>query len=204
MEQIFTDIYKNHIWGDNNNIEYEGSSGIGSSIICNENTFVPFLQQFINKHDINSVVDLGCGDFVCGRLIYDNLNISYTGYDVYKDVVQYNSRNHPSEKYNFQHLDFFSNKELIINSDLCILKDVLQHWSLSQIYTFLDYIVENNKFKYILIVNCDHQSYYDNDISTGDFRPLSCDFLPLKKYNPVKIYNFSSKEISVIRCNPQI
>ena len=36
-----------------------------------------FLKSLSKKPD---VVDLGCGDFVCGNLIYDSLNIKYTGY----------------------------------------------------------------------------------------------------------------------------
>ena len=31
MEEIFTNIYENKIWGNNNNLEYWGSSGEGSS-----------------------------------------------------------------------------------------------------------------------------------------------------------------------------
>ena len=32
MEEIFTDIYENKIWGDNNNLEYSGSSGESNNI----------------------------------------------------------------------------------------------------------------------------------------------------------------------------
>ncbi len=79
------------------------------------------------------------------------------------------------------------------------LKDVIQHWSLDNIYTFLDYLVNHKKFKYILICNCCNQKCDNTDIKNGDFRPLSCDYLPLKKYNPIKLYNYHSKEISVIK-----
>lgn len=74
----------------------------------------------------------------------------------------------------------------------------MQHWKLNQIYTFLDYLVESKKFKYILIVNCYNQTEDNTDIVIGRYRPLSCKFLPLKKYNPIKICNYKSKEISVI------
>ena len=82
MELIFTNVYENKLWGDNNNnTEYKGSSGSGSDINYNINTFVPFLKQFIVDNNIKNVVDLGCGDFRCGKLIYDDLDILYTGYD---------------------------------------------------------------------------------------------------------------------------
>ena len=79
------------------------------------------------------------------------------------------------------------------------MKDVIQHWSLHNIYNFLDYLVENKKFKYILICNCCNQRKDNTDIEDGDFRELSCYYFPLKKYNPIKIYNYHSKEVSVIQ-----
>jgi len=198
MEKVFTTVYENKVWGNNNNTEYNGSSGGGSEVNYNKDTYVPFLKKFIVDNKIKNIVDLGCGDFKCGKLIYDSLDISYIGYDAYKKIIDYNSTQHTLSKYSFKHLDFCNNKESIINGELCILKDVIQHWSLDNIYTFLDYLVENKKFKYILICNCSFQRQNDTDIQNGDFRPLSCEYLPLKKYNPIKLYNYDTKEVSVI------
>jgi hypothetical protein len=199
MEKIFTNIYEKKVWGNNKNDNYNGSSGGGSDIDYNKNSYIPFLKEFIKKNNIKSVADLGCGDFRCGPLIYDDLNITYTGYDTYKKVVDYNSKKHLSPKYKFINLDFCNNKQDIINSDLCILKDVLQHWSINNIYNFLDYLVEQKKFKYILICNCCNQQQDNKDIIDGECRGLSCDFLPLKKYKPTKLYKYNTKEVSVIQ-----
>lgn len=198
MEDIFTNIYKKNVWGNNNNENYNGSSGPGSSLDFNKETYIPFLQSFIVNHNIKTVTDLGCGDFRCGSFIYDTLDVSYTGYDAYKKIVEHNSSQHALPKYNFIHLDFCNNVEKINNSDLCILKDVIQHWRLEDINRFLDCIIENKKFKYILIINCCYQKEDNTNIKNGDFRHLSCDFFPLKKYNPKKLYNYDSKEVSVI------
>ena len=202
MEQVFTNIYENNIWGNNNISQYNGSSGGGSDIDYNKNSYVPFLKKLITDNNIKNIVDLGCGDFKCGKLIYDDVDISYTGYDAYKKVIDYNSTQYPVPKYVFTHLDFCNNKEKIINGDMCILKDVIQHWSLDNIYIFLDYLIEYKKFKFILICNCCNQTQDDIDIQNGGWRPLSCEYLPLKKYNPIKLYNFHSKEISVIKIKP--
>jgi len=201
MEQVFTNIYENKIWGNNNNSEYNGSSGAGSNININRETYVPFLKKFILDNNIKNIVDLGCGDFLCGKIIYDDLYILYTGYDAYKKIIDYNSKQFSLPKYSFTHLDFCNNKENIVNGDLYILKDVLQHWSLDNIYKFLDYIIEHKKCKYILISNCCNQTQDDTDIRDGEGRELSCDFLPLKKYNPKKMYKYYSKEVSIILCN---
>lgn len=199
MEEIFTNIYQNNIWGNNNKVEYNGSSGGGSDIAYNT-AYIAFLKAFITDHNIKHIVDLGCGDFRCGKLIYDDLDISYTGYDTYKKVIDYNATQHQLPKYTFVHLDFFSKKEYISNGELCILKDVIQHWSLDNIYNFLDYLIESKKFRYILICNCCNQTEDNVDTPDGGGRPLSCNFLPLKKYNPIKLFNYQSKEVSVISC----
>ena len=201
MEDIFTKVYETKLWGNNHSTEYSGSSGGGSDIDFNKDTYVPFLKSFITDYHIQSVVDLGCGDFRIGKLLYDDLNVTYHGYDTYKKVVDYNSKQHPGPKYSFTHLDFCNNKDSIVTGDLCILKDVIQHWSLYNIYTFLDYIVKNKKFKYILICNCCNQTEDDTDIADGGGRPLSCDYFPLKKYNPIKLYKYHTKEVSVITIN---
>lgn len=197
MQHIFTNIYEQKIWGDNENQEYSGSSGGGSDISYNSK-YIAFLNYFIQEKEIQTVVDLGCGDFRCGPNIYDDLDIQYTGYDTYKKIINYNSKLNEKPKYTFYHLDFSNEKEKIANGDLCILKDVLQHWSLQNIYDFLDFLTEKKKFKYILIINCCNQKEDNTDIQDGDARPLSCEFLPLKKYNPQKIMNYQTKEISMI------
>ena len=198
MEPIFTNIYEHHLWGNSNNTNYNGSSGTGSAIDYNRNTYIPFLKKFITDNNIKTIIDLGCGDFRCGPLIYDDLDILYKGYDTYKKIIDYNLKQHPFPKYSFTHLDFFNSKETILTGELCILKDVIQHWSLENIYTFLDYLIEHKKFKFILICNCCAQIQDNTDISNGDFRYLSCEYFPLKKYNPVKLFNYHTKEVCVI------
>ena len=201
MEKSFTNLYENKLWGDNKNDNYLGSSGDGSQISYNNDTYIPFLKDFITKNKITNIVDFGCGDFNCGNLIYNDLDITYTGYDVYKKIIDYNLTQYSLPKYNFIHLDFYNNQQSIINGELCILKDVLQHWSLYNINRFLDYLVKQKVFKYILICNCCNQTEDNTDIQNGNFRPLSCEYLPLKKYNPILLYNYNSKEVSVIEIN---
>ncbi len=199
MEQIFTNIYENCTWGDNKAETYTGSSGIGSSINYNKDNYIPFLRNFIISTNIKTVVDLGCGDFRCGPHIYHDLDVKYTGYDAYKKVVDNNAIINNSDKYKFIHLDFCNKKEQIIGADLVIIKDVLQHWSLDDIYSFMDWLVASGKFKYVLIINCCYQQNFKNmNIASGGFRALTCDLLPLKKYNPTKVCTYHTKEISLI------
>jgi len=201
---IFTNIYETCEWGTNKNAEYNGSSGDGAAVEDVIDTYVPFVKSFIKEHDIKTVVDLGCGDFRAGKYIYDDLEVKYTGYDAYEKVVKYNTKAHTDDKYKFIHLDFFNKKEEIVPADLCIIKHVLQHWSIYEIIEFMDYIVNKKIFKYILINNCSFQTG-DNmhfNVARIDnkhlWMPLSAKFFPLSKYNPKVLYTYSSKEVSVI------
>jgi len=196
MESIFTNLYHTCQWGNNRNTNYHGSSGQGSTLQLNQHTYVPFLKEFILSKKISTVVDLGCGDFICGPFIYNDLDIIYHGYDAYKKLIEYNQSVY--SRYTFTHLDFYHKKEEIIEGDLCILKDVLMHWTHDEIADFLDYLIEHKKFKYILICNCSHKFDQNKNIITGEWRPLSCMLDPLKKYNPEIVYTYHTKEVSVI------
>lgn len=197
MEHVFTEIYEKATWGDNAATDYKGGSGPGSALAYNQEKYIPFLRDFIMTKGVKTVVDLGCGDFRCGPSIYEGLGVGYLGYDAYDKVVLHNQKEHPG--YRFQQLDFSNNVIEIEGGDLCILKDVLQHWPLADINRFMDLIIASKKFKYILIVNCSYQKADNTDVKIGGFRPLSCDFLPLKRYGPVKQLTYNTKEVSLIR-----
>ena len=170
------------------------------------NTYISFITSFIITYDINTITELGCNEFKVSKTIYDELNIKYYGYDIDNNLINsYNKVNNINEnsKYTFICSDFYKNKTEIINTDLCIIKDILTYWSLKEIYTFLDYIIENDIFKYILIINESSQTIDEIDetnTNNNQFRPLSANFYPLKKYNPVILYNYEpgDKEISLI------
>lgn len=208
-KNIFTNIYENKHWGDNGISGYNGSSGSGSDVSYNINTYVPLLREIIIRLNINSINDLGCGDFKCGKYIYDDLPVLYRGYDAYDKVIDYNKKEYKTNyynynnlfysKYNFYHLDFCNEKEEIKKADLCILKDVIQHWSLENIYNFIDYLYINKICKYILICNCCSQMWDNTDIPTGSCRGLSANYFPLKRYNASILLNYNSKEVSLIQ-----
>ena len=199
MENIFTSIYENKIWADNKNKNYNGGSGKGSELDYNSETYIPFLKKFIKDNNIKSVVDLGCGDFVCGNFIYDDIDISYTGYDVYKGVISHNLNQFLPPKYNFIHLDFYSKKEEIVSGELCIIKDVMQHWQLEKIYCFLDFLTTSNKFKFILVCNCSEQKEDNTNIEDGGGRPLNSNYFPLKKYQFIECFKYKTKQVSFIK-----
>jgi len=203
----FTNVYDTNTWGDNNNSNYKGSSGPGSNILYNDKTYIPFMHKFLEEYKIKSVVDLGCGDFVIGLLLYGHKQLDYTGYDAYKGVVDYNTdKFKENNKFKFIHSDFTSDTDRINlkSADLCVIKDVLQHLPTKTITNFMDFIIKSKKYKYILIINCYNTTPENTDdsirkdINPGDFSSLSALRHPLKQYNAKVLYTWDTKEISLI------
>ena len=202
MIEEFNYIYENKIWGNDFNIYYNGSSGCGSEIDSNINEYIPFIQTFIETHNIETVCDLGCGSGKLIEKIYNNLNIKYYGYDCYSKVIIYNQIKFDTQKYNFVYLDFFTRYNDIIECDLIILKDVLQHWRTTQIIYFLNKIIELKKAKYILICNC--YVNQKNDRYENTEGALSAEFFPLKNYNPEILLRYNTKEVSLITVDNRV
>lgn len=193
----FTKIYTKCSWGNNKNLNYLGSSGCGSTPEYNKD-YIPFIIKFINDYNITKVVDLGCGDWESSYLIYDNIkSINYIGYDAYKDIILNNTNNHP--RYNFIHLDILNNIDNIENTELYILKDILQHWTNKEIVYFLDKLISIKKYKHILIINSANQKF-DNQDTTSTFRhrSLSVKYNPLKQYKPKLVFTYHEKEVLLI------
>lgn len=195
--RIFTEIYEKEKWGKTDHEDFKGSPGKLSEVDYSIGSYIPFMKRFLQVNNIKRVVDIGCGNFEWAAPIYEDFpGIHYHGIEAYGDLVKHNQHLFPGKT--FTHLDALHQKEKLPTADLCILKDVLQHWSNQDIYTFLDYLVKTKKFKIILIVNCCRQVKDDTDIATGGFRELDAGHLPLKKYNIQKIYNYITKEVSLI------
>ena len=68
----------------------------------------------------------------------------------------------------------------------------------------MDFITKSKKYKYILIINCynttpeNTENVERQDIKAGDFSSLSALRHPLKNYNAKVIYNWDTKEVSLI------
>lgn len=164
VEETFTNVYKNCIWGVNEN--GEGFSGDGSRVE-NAIPYMLFLQNFLKTHQIKSVVDVGCGDWTFSRYLEWN-DAKYIGIDVVKSVIEKNTRQFASDQISFIHASGTTYD--LPKADLLICKDVLQHLSNDEIFAFIHQI---GKFKHCLITNdIDLNGPNNQDISTGGWRKI--------------------------------
>jgi len=197
-KDIFSNIYKNCEWGNDKNEIYDGSSGFGSSLEMTEKLYIPFLQHFIDSNKINSICDLGCGSSAYLKKFLNSLsNISYIGYDIYGDVINFNNLYFKNNaNFDFITLDILKQKNEIKKADLFLIKDVFHHWSNNDIIQFMDYFIKNINYRYILITNsCDTLAVGSKDIATGKFRPISVKNFPLSQFNAKIVLEWGNPEL---------
>jgi SAM-dependent methyltransferase len=168
----FQAIYAQGAWGTNQ--AGKGSSGLGSTLEFTK-IYRVFLQDFLAKHDIRSVVDAGCGDWEFSQAI-DWTGIDYLGLDVVPAVIDGNQRSFGSAKVRFAVANIV--RDPLPAADLLVVKDVLQHLSHADIARFL---AQLPRYRHVLIVNDVHPDSLTaepQDIQTGGYRPLDSTRLP--------------------------
>ena len=130
-EKIFTNLYATGAWGFNE--EGLGSSGSDSQLE-NSLTYIDFLQEFLKSNGIQSVLDVGCGDWSFSKEIKWG-NARYTGIDIVKAVIERNQKLFSSSNISFIHGDM--NEIELPEADLIICKDVLQYLPNNKIHSFI-------------------------------------------------------------------
>ncbi|MBI5582909.1 MAG: class I SAM-dependent methyltransferase [Deltaproteobacteria bacterium] len=179
VQERFEEIYATGEWEG-------GGSGEGSQPVHTRG-YVRFLQKFLKKNRIRSVLDFGCGDWQFSRFI-DWSGLQYLGLDLVRPVVERNR-----EAFGAPHIEFrvfegdFSR---LPAADLIIAKDVLQHWSHRSVKSFLSTLL---RYRYALITNCVNPGGItpNEDIEDGSFRWLDIRLDPFH-WPAREVYSFSN------------
>lgn len=144
-EAIFTEIYEKGLWGDApDNRKYCSGSGTTDAHVA---LYQDKLIQFIHENQIKSIFEIGCGDFSIMQHVMQHVDAHYHGTDLVAPVIEYHKAQKYGQKHVFEQLNAVSAKALPI-ADICIIRQVLQHLSNTQILNILKKL---NNFKYILI-----------------------------------------------------
>ena len=151
----FTTIYDKAMWG--------GGSGAGSDL-RNTVLYIAYLQHFIERYNIGSIVDLGCGDWRFSKYLRLG-TCSYLGLDVVPSVIETNQRTYGTGAVRFEVGD--ATRFDIPPCDLLLSKDVMQHLSSANVSAILSRLPAA---KHALITNDYHPA--NDDCSNGDTRPL--------------------------------
>ncbi len=174
--EIFTDMYEKGGWHGK-----ESASGPGSDM---EKTQVvrELLPQLIKELNIESILDVPCGDFNWMQHV-QLTGIRYIGADVVKPVVEANVQKFASDQRQFLCLDLC--RDSIPKADLILCRDCLPHLSNKHVLEGMKNIKASGA-KYVLMTTYP-RTKKNEDILTGWFRPLNLELPPVSLPKPAKV-----------------
>jgi SAM-dependent methyltransferase len=141
VEAIFTDIYKNKGWGRG---DRDFCSGSGSNDTV-ARPYASLVMNFVRENRIQSIVDLGCGDFRVGSILRVD-GVKYIGIDVVSELIALNTSKYADSAISFRRLDIIEDD--LPEADLCLIRQVLQHLSNPQILAITHKL---SKYKYVIV-----------------------------------------------------
>jgi SAM-dependent methyltransferase len=190
---IFRSQYERNVWGPSISRFYNGCSGSGSDP-KEMAPYIQFVKSFIRSRKIQTIVDLGCGDWRSGPALYGDEFCYYLGYDVYQDMINAHRVTYRDPRWRFETKNCFEDLSGTESADLLLVKDVLQHWSDKEVTEFMEFQKANKKYKYILITNCTDIDYKSMELP-GDFRKLGKDHPLLAPYNLHEVLRYDTKTV---------
>lgn len=137
---VFSRLYADDGW--------DGGSGTGSDPDAAA-PYCRFIERYVRKHGVRSVLDLGCGDGRVARAI-DWGDAAYRGLDVVMTGDDIRTCPWPA-------------------ADLILVKDVFQHWPTADIAALLPRLAP---YPHVLITNSASGVRTNEDIPAGGFRSL--------------------------------
>jgi len=125
---IFGEIYQKNLWSADLDQAFSGPGSRGALA----EDYVSFVADYVIRHRIQSILDIGVGDFHVGRALLEKLATlgwkgSYTGCDVVKPLVDRHRLENTRTDVTFLCLDAISDP--LPTAELCLIRQVLQHLS---------------------------------------------------------------------------
>lgn len=173
-EGLFTLIYDNNLWGEN-----ESVSGPGSTLAATVN-IRNALSSLFNKYNIQSVLDIPCGDFNWMQHV-DLSGIHYIGADIVDELIYKNNQAFAGSNINFQVLDLINDP--LPKSDLVLCRDGLVHLSDKEIFKTIRNI-KNSGSKYFLTTSFIEKEF-NMDIGSRYWRPVNFQIKPFNLVEPL-------------------
>lgn len=179
LAAIFTHSY--------NSVRKKGGknvSGNGSTIRATEK-LRKNLGTLITSLEIDSILDLGCGDFLWFKEIIQSLDLKrYIGIDIVKDLITKNTSQYSSQNCLFEHGDITSCP--LPASDVVLIRDVLPHLKVKNVTKTLTNIKNSNSTYFIAshYPRCDRNRDLPRD---GAWHKINLQIPPYSLPQPIKI-----------------
>lgn len=177
VQHRFSRIYKYNRWGSD-----ESRSGDGSTLRNTEN-LRSLLSEIISDWNVESIVDIACGDFNWMSDLMKDLDIKYLGLDIVPSVIEDNIEKHGSKQIDFKVANVI--REIPPKADLAIFRDCMLHLSFADGLSALKNIKSSGS-PFVLMSTWPSTSE-NEDILSGHWRPVDLRKPPFSLPEPIRI-----------------
>jgi SAM-dependent methyltransferase len=171
--EVFSKIYRDNVW--------QFVSGAGSTLAATEK-LRQGLADLLSDWEVRTILDLPCGNYAWMSKV-DIGDCKYIGGDIVEELVIQNRRQYGDIKRQFVVLDITSSSLPIV--DLILCRDCLVHLSTKLVLKALRNIKSGGSRYLVTTTFPDHDR--NNDIKTGDWRPLNLCLPPFNLPQPITL-----------------
>ena len=191
-KKIFTSIYKSNHWVQNSEglpEKFVSVSGHGSNINTAQYKNLNFnFNKMLEKFDINSIIDMPCGDFLWIKNTILEKKIKYLGIDIVDELIFKNNK-----IYKNNHIEFLAKDIVDFKTeekyDLVLIRDLFIHIKNSDIKKIINNI-KKMQIKYIALNS--YEINQNEDVVIGKHRKVNILSEPFNLPKP--IFSFSDYE----------
>ncbi|MGQ0649760.1 MAG: class I SAM-dependent methyltransferase [Gemmatimonadaceae bacterium] len=140
------------------------------------------LPELCRHLGIRTLLDLPCGDFHWMATI-DLGAVNYIGADFLPEIIEENTRRYAQPRRDFRILDLLASP--LPSADLLLCRDCLVHLSFADIARAIANL-RSTRITYLLTTTFPQQETND-DIRTGDWRPLNLEAAPFHWPKPQQL-----------------
>ena len=183
MSQVFRHIHETYHWGYPDSVSGEGASDTQTATLRRQ---LPLLLERLRTRVL---LDIPCGDF--SWLSRVELPVrSYVGGDIVPEIIQRNLEQFPSPNRTFLVLDL--SRDPVPAGDLLLCRDCLVHFSFADIRRTLANVIESDVTYLLSTTFTDCKE--NEDITTGDWRPINLQLPPFDFPPPLELLREDSSE----------
>ena len=171
-------------------------SGHGSNIeTLRSKSLINCMVKFIDKFNINSILDMPCGDFLwMNQVMKIRPEIRYQGIDIVNQIIKNNKNKYIHKNIEFECediLNFKTDKKF----DLLLMRDFFIHINNSEIQIILDKI---KKWNIDYFASESYSVEKNFDVLTGKHRKINLKINPFNLSNPIYSFNDFEKDKNIL------
>jgi hypothetical protein len=178
MKETFHKIYQTNHWSSGMSV-----SGAGSEQAQTEYLLIK-LRSLVKELNVKHLLDVPCGDFNWIKHLQIP-GLLYTGGDIVQEITLKNKSKYGSVKRKFITVDITSGR--LSDADLLLCRDCFVHLSFNDISRAL-LNIKRHKITYLLTTTFP-DCKINEDITTGDWRPINLMLPPFNFPEPVYLIN---------------